>query len=261
MSKHFDKYRYYIDSVQAPEVDTDFFIEVYKEHRRSTPKILREDFCGTFIVCAEWVKKGRDFIAHGVDLDLDPIRWGQENILPKLKPAQQERIHIHQMNVMDPKIPHADVIAAQNFSFFLFKKRDDLKNYFQNCYNSLHKNGVLITDCFGGMACFEPNEEETIYKKYSYYWDQDSYDPITQEATFHIHFKLKGEKKREKVFVYDWRMWGPREIQEVMEEVGFSKSHVYWEGTTKSGEGNGNFQIRKNAEHCDSWIAYVVGLK
>lgn len=261
MKKEFDKYHYYIDSVQAPELDTDFFIQIYREHRKKKPKVLREDFCGTFIVCCEWVKKGPEFVAHGIDLDAEPIRWGQKNNLPKLSASQQKRVHIHQMNVMDSKIPHADVIAAQNFSFFLFKKRKEMRAYFQNCYNSLNEGGVFITDCFGGSGSQEPNEEETIHKGFSYFWDQDSYDPVTHEAVFHIHFKVKGQRKIEKVFTYDWRMWSIRELREIMDEVGFSKTAVYWEGTTKSGDGDGNFKQVEKAEHCDSWIAYVVGIK
>ena len=49
----------------------------------------------------------------------------------------------------------------------------------------------------------------TVFEEddFSYFWDQDTYDPINNFAMFYIHFKRKGEKKIEKAFTYDWRMW------------------------------------------------------
>jgi hypothetical protein len=44
-------------------------------------------------------------------------------------------------------------------------------------------------------------------------------------------------------------------------EVGFSKVHVYWEGTAKDGSGDGNFTRVDHGESCQSWIAYVVAEK
>ncbi len=257
----FDKYHYYLDSVQAPDIDADFFRETYKELKKKNPKILREDFCGTFAVCCEWVKLNKSFVAYGVDLDTEPTTWGKKNLLPKLTKDQQSRITVLNKNVLDKSLPPADVIAAQNFSFFLFKTRDALKNYFKNCCETLNSNGILITDCFGGSGCYEPNEEQTKFKNYSYIWDQDTFNPITHEAMFYIHYERKGEKRREKVFAYDWRLWTIREIREVMEEVGFKKTHVYWEGSTKKGEGNGEFVMTETGDYAQSWIAYIVGEK
>lgn len=261
MDKPFDKYRYYIDSVQAPDVDTDFFLEVYREVRKKSPTSLREDFCGSFAVCCEWVKKNPKFHAIGIDLDPEPIQWGRENNLSKLTPQQKNRVAVMQANVLDPELLVTDIVVAQNFSYFLFKTRESLKAYFKNVFKTLESDGIFITDCFGGSACYEPNEEETVFKNFSYFWDQDSFHPITNEAVFYIHFKRKGEKKRMKVFTYDWRLWTIPEIREIMQEVGFSKTLVYWEGTTKSGEGDGNFKATEKGEHCESWIAYIVGVK
>lgn len=257
----FDKYWYYLNSVQAPDVDALFFQEVYKEIRRKKPTSLREDFCGTFSVCCEWVKLDSKYQAVGIDLDLEPIEWGKKNTLPGLTESQRNRVAIMKANVMDPKLLTTDIVVAQNFSFFLFKKRSDLKAYFQNVYRTLDKDGVFISDCFGGSACYEPNEEETVYKTYSYFWDQDSFDPVTNQAVFYIHFKRKGERKRTKVFTYDWRLWSIPEIKEILEEVGFKKSIVYWEGTTKSGGGDGVFKATEKGEDCDSWIAYIAAVK
>ena len=56
-------------------------------------------------------------------------------------------------------------------------------------------------------------------------------------------------------------MWSLPELREILAEVGFKKTHVYWEGTTKSGEGNGVFTRTEKGEACESWIAYIAAEK
>lgn len=257
----FDKYKYYIESVQNPASDAEFFLKTYKTLKKKTPKSLREDFCGTFSICCEWVKLDKNFTAVGVDLDTDPIEYGKKYYLPKLTPDQQSRVKVLNKNVLDKTLPQTDMIAALNFSFFLFKKREVLKKYFENCLKSLNKDGVFIIDCFGGGQCQAAIEEETEYKEFSYFWDQTNFNPITHEAEFFIHFKLKNKPKMEKLFYYDWRMWTLAELTDILNEVGFKKSEVYWEGNDSKGGGNGVFTPSKKGEECDSWIAYIVSEK
>ena len=52
-----DKYKCYLASVQSPEHEIEFFDQAFKDEFGRKPKTLREDFCGTFAVCCEWVKK------------------------------------------------------------------------------------------------------------------------------------------------------------------------------------------------------------
>lgn len=257
----FDKYWYYRNSVQAPDHDVEFLRNTYKELRGREPVTLREDFCGTFSICCEWVKQGPKFRALGVDLDAEPILYGLSHYLPKLAPAQRERVKIVQENVLNPGLPKADLIAAMNFSHFIFKDRSMMKSYLHNCYATLNTGGVFVCDVFGGSQCYEANEEATDHKTFTYYWDQESFDPITNYAMFHIHFKPKGQKKIEKVFSYDWRMWSIPELREMMRETGFRKTHVYWEGTTRAGTGNGVFTQAEKGEECQAWIAYVAAEK
>jgi hypothetical protein len=259
--KEFDKYFFYEESVQSPKTDVKFFVKTYESLKGKKPLVLREDFCGTHLICCEWVKQGPDHIAHGVDLDPEPIQYGRENHETKLKDTERARIYTHEMSVMDKNLPSADVVVAPNFSYFLFKERTALKQYFANAQRTLNPNGVFIVDCFGGAHCMEPNEEETVAKDYSYFWDQDSYNPVTHEAQFYIHFKRKGEKKREQVFSYDWRMWSIPELRDIMIEVGFTKVTVFWETDDKNGEGSGIFKATNKGDDADAWIAYIVAEK
>ena len=256
----FDKYYYYIMSVQAPDSDVEFVHDTYKDIRGKSPVSLREDFCGTFAISCEWAQLGASYIAHGVDLDPGPIAYGRENYLSQLSKEQQKRVHIHQANVLDPGLTKTDIVLAANFSYYIFKEREILYNYFKNVYETINNNGLFILDCFGGTECQEPNEEETVHKNFSYFWDQDTYNPITHDATFYIHFQKKGGLKKT-AFSYDWRMWSIPEIRDIFSDVGFKANHVYWEGTDEDGEGDGIFTKTNQGDNCEAWVAYIVGEK
>ena len=256
----FDKYDLYVRSVQQPDVDVLLFKRMYDELTGKEPRTLREDFCGTFGICCEWAKLGEDYVAHGLDLDAEPVNYGKKRFYSRLSPQEQSRVRIQLKNVLDRDVPTADIIAAQNFSYFIFKKREELRAYLENCLFSLKPGGLMLMDIFGGSQCQGPIEDTTDNGDFTYCWDQKSWDPISHHAEFSIHFRIKGKKKIRDCFTYDWRMWTIPEVREIMREVGFRKTHVYWEGT-EGEEGNGIFDRVEVGEDCESWIAYVVGEK
>lgn len=257
----FDKYAFYSEAVQSPADDVKFYRKVYKELRHgSIPKTLREDFCGAGAICCEWVKLDKTHSSCGLDLDAEPMNYGRANYISQLTPEQQSRIVLIKKDVLSKNLPSADIVVAVNFSYFFFKKREILKRYFENVYKTLSPNGLFVLDIFGGTQCTHDIEDVTKHKNFTYYWDQQSFDPVTNEAYFEIHFGYK-KKKYEGVFIYDWRMWTIPEIREIMQEVGFQETHVYWEGTKKDGSGDGNFKRTDKGEDCLSWIAYICGVK
>lgn len=256
----FDKYELYRKAVQSAENDVVFIRDTYKELKGKPPRVFREDFCGTFALSTEWIKLNPRHEAIGIDLDPEPMAYGRQHYLSKLKPDEQRRMKLLEGNVLDPSLPKADIIAAMNFSYFCFKQRDVLKKYFANALKTLNKDGMFLVDIFGGSQCYDAIEDTIKHEGFTYYWDQTNFDPVTNEALFHIHFRVGG-KKIEQVFTYDWRLWSISEIRDIMMEVGFRKTHVYWEGTAKDGSGDGNFTRVDHGESCESWIAYVVGEK
>ena len=258
---NFDKYELYSKAVQSADGDVVFLRKVYRELRNKEPRILREDFCGTFSLSCEWVKLNPKHLAYGVDLDPEPIEYGKSNYLPKLKEDQQKRLTLIEANVLEPGLPRPDIAIAMNFSYFIFKTRDLLRSYFANVFKSLPKDGIFILDLFGGSLCYDENEEVTKHKGFTYYWDQAGWDPVTNFATFYIHFKLNGHRKKERVFTYDWRMWTIPELREILLEAGFKRTHIYWEGTNKAGGGDGKFSRTEKGESCQSWIAYIAAEK
>ena len=265
-----DKYVLYSKAVQAPDFEVDFFDRVFKKHRGRKPVLLREDFCGTAAVCCEWVQrkgpgKGPDRSprrAIGVDLDPEPLQWARDNLLPKLKEPQRDRIELRLDDVRQRHHDHADVLAAQNFSFFCFKTRDELRRYFQAAHANLADDGLMVLDMMGGAECFkEDHADRTKKDGFTYIWEEKRFDPITHDCRFAIHFKLPGRKTWKNVFQYDWRFWTMPEVRELLIEAGFAQTIVYWEGTTSEGEGDGKFRPRQRAAADPAWIAYIVALK
>ncbi|MGE0762665.1 MAG: class I SAM-dependent methyltransferase [Bdellovibrionales bacterium] len=254
--KPFDKYWYYRDAVQAPDVDARFMFNLYRRLRGRKPKVLHEDFCGTFANLCEWVKINPQTKGIGIDLDPEPLAYGCEHYLPRLTTAQQKRLKLLQANVLTARPGLADVVLALNFSYYIFKTRKELLNYFRHAYAGLSGRGIFVVDAFGGPACAEANVDRTRKRGYTYFWEQVNFEPITNLAKFQIHFKRDGEKIRKKVFCYDWRMWSLPEIREAMLDAGFRKTAVYWE------DDHGDFRPgTKGDADCTAWIAYVVGLR
>ena len=256
----FDKYFYYKKSVQSPEEDIHFFKKTFKKFFKKEARIFREDFCGTFYLAYHWVKDHSKNKAIAIDADKEPIEYGNKCHLSQLKNSQKSRLKVLNKNVLDKNLPKSEIITVSNFSYFTLKDRASMLKYFKSAHKALSKKGLFIIDILGGADCEELSEEEVQHKGFSYYWDQYQFDPISRIGKVYIHFKRKGEKKRKKVFSYNWRLWTLPELRDILKEAGFSEVHVYWEGTDKHGEGNGIFKPATKGEVCGTWIAYLVNL-
>ncbi|MHC5072709.1 MAG: class I SAM-dependent methyltransferase, partial [Planctomycetota bacterium] len=196
------------------------------------------------------------------DLHGPTLAWGRKHNLAKLNEDQQRRVTLLQNNVLEVQRPQADMIAAMNFSYSVFKTRKEITAYVKNAYRTLKKGGVLLMDIWGGSETQILQEEERDQDGFSYIWDQDDFDPLTYNITCKIHFGFEDGSRLRNAFVYDWRLWTVPELREVMTEAGFQDIHVLWEGTErKTGEGNGVFRRVKRGEPDEAWIAYVVGSK
>lgn len=253
------KHQLYEESVQCHEADVDFINKQYHYFYKETPLTLREDFGGTGMLACNWVEQSDSHRAWAVDLDSEPINFGKRTHHAKLDDHQKERAQYIEGNVLDSHPFKTDVTVAFNFSYFIFKKRRELLNYFIKVREGLKENGLFLIDLFGGTDSREESIEETEHDDHSYFWDCDKYNPITNECLYYIHFKVDG-KKYEKVFIYDWRMWSIPELREILEDAGFSKTVVYWEGEDEDGDGDGNFYVAENEDNCESWVTYMAAL-
>jgi len=272
-----DKYVLYQLSVQEPEHEVEFFDRIYKSEFGRSPRVLREDFCGTFAVACEWVKLGPKRLALGVDLDPEPLDWGRSHNLVGVPEKSRDRVTLRQADVLHitpaDDHPKADVLAAQNFSFWIFTTRDELRGYFEAAYANLGDEGVMVLDMMGGGECYIENNVDVreievpdavgwVPKTFDYLWEQSTYNPIRANASFYIHFRFPDGSSMEKAFAYHWRFWTLPEVRELLAEAGFDETYVYWEGTDDdTGEGDGQWTRRETAESDPSWIAYVAAVK
>ncbi len=261
-ARNADKHDLYQRSVQAPDIDSRFMARQFKKISGRPLRVFREDFCGTFTLSCHVVQLHREMQVIGVDLDGPTLAWGREHNLAPLKADQRRRVTLLQKNVLDVQTPKADMIAAMNFSYSVFKTRKDITAYIKNSYRALNKGGVLIMDVWGGSETQVVQEEERPQGGFSYIWDQEDFDPVTYNTICKIHFGFKDGSRLRNAFVYDWRLWTIPELREIMQAVGFVDIHILWEGTERdTGEGNGVFRRVKRGDPDEAWIAYVVGSK
>jgi hypothetical protein len=260
-----DKHELYQLSVQDPEIEIAFVNRVYRKTFGRAPLTLREDFCGTAFFCAEWVKSHADRTAIGIDLDQPTLDWGIAHNLAPLGDAAR-RVKLLCQNVLDPVRQSSDIALGLNFSYWVFMTRAEMRAYFKGVRASLSDEGLFVLDAYGGPYSMEAMAEDEIERTpikggFTYVWDQHVFNAIDHSVTNHIHFEFKDGSKLERAFTYQWRFWTLPELRELLEEAGFSKSHVYWEDEDEDGEGTGVYRARKKADNGGAWVAYVIAEK
>ena len=156
------------------------------------------------------------------------------------------------------------MVAALNFAACFFHTRAALKQYCERVRESLKPGGVFVLDLMGGAFYEDVNEHENEIEDpehFSYFLEEEDFDPLNRLAKFKIHYKRKGEPKRKNVFSYTFRMWTPPELRDLLIDCGFADARFYWEGTAPDGDGDEIWSLATVGDACDSWHAYVVGLK
>lgn len=262
-AKTADKYRLYQQAVQSAEQDIDFLVETYRSIRNKEPNHFREDFCGTCLLSSYWVRLGKNCTAEAYDIDPEPLSWGAEN---NLKPLGKTgaRVSQYEEDARSGSRKAPDVRCAQNFSYWIFKTRTEMLEYFRMVFEDLKDDGIFVVDLHGGPESHQELEEETEMDdlSFTYVWDQDSINPISGEARLHIHFRFPDGTEMTDAFTYDWRLWSIPELKDIFFDAGFSQIDCYWEGTDEDGEsGNGEFIVSSEGEACLSYVAYLVAQK
>jgi SAM-dependent methyltransferase len=261
MAEQADLHELYEESVQAVDVEVEFLDATFKELRGRRPLSFREDFCGTASAACEWVRSHKQRTAIGVDNDKDTLDWGRENRVAKLPKTAQARVELLLADVRSVETPKVDIVAAFNFSYFLFKERAELKAYFERLREVLNDDGVLFLDCFGGPEGITPQKEKTKHKGFTYIWDQAEYEPVTGRILCHIHFKFADGSRIKKAFTYDWRLYSLPELRDILLEAGFAKVRVYWEGEDEDGGPDGEYRESATGDADPAWVCYVVAEK
>ena len=255
-----DRHDLYERSVQTPEIEVPFVSKTFKNLRKRHALSLREDFCGTAAFACEWVKSKDGRTAIGLDIDDEVIAWGANR---HVDPTNQkaERVKILKQDVRSEVTIKSDLAVAFNFSYWIFKDRPTLLEYFRSVRNSLVKDGAFFLDIYGGPEAQIPQEEQRkVSGGFTYVWDQDEFNPIDHSIVNYIHFRFKDGSKLEKAFTYKWRLWTLPELKDILAEAGFTSTIIYWEGEDKNGEGNGVYKAKKIAPNDPGWVSYIVAL-
>ncbi len=266
MAETSDRHVLYQQSVQMPEVEVDFFTQTFQEIRGKFPLIMKEDFCGTALLSVEWAKSNPHRTAIGVDICADTLKWGEEH---NLKPAGEDiakRVQLLNADVRAVVEPKTDITCAFNFSYWVFKTRDDMREYFRQARAGLKEDGLFYLDIFGGTETHDIIEEETEMEDhdFTYIWEHAKFNPIDHHILCHIHYEFPDGSRIDKAYTYDWRLWTIPELREILLEAGFSKVHVYWERFEETDddddymEGTGEFFAATEEESQESWQAYLI---
>ncbi|MBT8421356.1 MAG: class I SAM-dependent methyltransferase [Gammaproteobacteria bacterium] len=259
MAEAKDRHALYQQAVQCVEAEIDFVDDTFKTLRGRWASSLREDFCGTASTACEWVRRRPTNHAVGVDIDADVQDWGRKHNVVKLDPDARQRILLQLADVRTVRTAPMDAILAMNFSCWLFTERKVLKEYFRHVRNGLSEDGVFFLDAYGGYECCKVIQDRNECDGFTYIWDQATYNPINGEMTCFIHFEFPDGSRLDSAFRYDWRLWTLPEILEILEESGFRRTIVYWQGTDEeTGEGNGVFTPETQGEPDPAWIAYIT---
>lgn len=265
-----DRHLLYTAAVQHVAVEIDQIRRVARASGRR-PMLLREDFCGTAALACAWAQEGPGHAAWGVDLHAPTLAWARRRRLPHIGEAARRVTLIH-ADARAVGRPRVDVIVALNFSYWVFKTRSSLFDYFDAARRSLRPGGMLFLDAFGGSDAAEALTETSRIPaslgpggervpRFTFKWEQLSFNPVDHHLRCAIHFHLADGQVMRRAFHYDWRMWTLPELRELLAEAGFARSRVYlqdWDDA--AGEALASYSAAARFENQPGWLAYVVGL-
>jgi cyclopropane fatty-acyl-phospholipid synthase-like methyltransferase len=254
-----DRHQLYQASVQNAEFELDFIDDTFKDIVGRPARSMREDFCGTAISSVEWVERHKDNTAIGVDFDPEVLGWGEKHNFSRLSDEQRKRLEIIEADVLEVETDKVDCIQAYNFSYWFFQERAIMLRYFKKVHESLVDDGLLFLDVFGGSECYQTQKEKRKLDGFKYIWEQAEFNAITNELKCHIHFHFPDKSKLKKAFSYTWRVWGARELREILMEAGFSDTIIYrQEFDEETDEALDEYIATDEAEDYACWLGYIV---
>lgn len=262
-AKTADRLDLYQRSVNSPDTDVDFLLETFETLRGRKPRHLREDFCGTANLTAEFLSRDEQNTAEGFDLDPVPVEWGKHRNFGRLGDGIS-RMTWHLADVRNPSDRSPDLTLAMNFSYWCFHERAELLEYFKGVHADLVEDGLFVLDLFGGPeALTEMEDIRDIDGAFEYVWDQKSWEPGSGKYKCAIHFRFKDGSEMTDAFVYDWRFWHLTELRDILIDAGFKTVNPYFEGTDPDDEeeGDGIFVVDQVGDNCEAWLGYLVAEK
>lgn len=248
-----DRFALYEKAVQEPESELELLEAALRRAGRPALR-LREDFSGTALVSATWVKARPRRTAVAVDHDPAVHAWARAHRLPRLGPAAR-RLRLVQADVREGPRGPFDAVIALNFSYRAFRRRGELRDYLRGALRALAPGGVLMLDAYGGWLSQQGlTERRKLGGGLTYVWEHEDFDPITHRVRCAIHFEKQG-RRLPLSFHYDWRLWTLPELTDLVEEVGFERPEVFWDVEPRDVEPR--YVPRRAARNQPAWLAYL----
>ncbi|KAJ1665932.1 hypothetical protein IW140_002860 [Coemansia sp. RSA 1813] len=217
---------------------------------RRQAQSLREDFCGTAVLCAEWVNSASSAnrYAYGVDIDPEVIEYAKKHTVEQqdsLDSAVDDRITLVCADVLDVHgddnraqedsehageriVPRVDIIASFNYAMCYFHKRCDLVRYMRHSLGNLNDFGLLFCDLFGGHEAVRSGVTRVRnVGSFKYHFRQNGYDLMRGTIRFSLSFRMQDGSMLKDCFTYDFRVYSLCELREAMLEAGFDDVCVW----------------------------------
>lgn len=238
MASKADKHQVYAEAVQLPREEAKNLYRIafrLGARHGAPPRVLREDFAGTGVLCLAWTRQNVLNTAYGVDLDRETVNYSLKHVLAGQHEA--DRVKMVVGNVLadrerELRIPKADIIAALNYGCCYFYERRQLLEYLKKSLDSLKSRGVLVADLFGARS-FRHEKRSEKHPNFTYVFEQSEINPITNRINLDLHFAFPDGSWLRRAFSYDFRVWTIRDLREAMLEVGFEKVAMFVGDTSK----------------------------
>lgn len=252
-----DKYHFYQLGVQSPDVDVALLQQVYRQVRGRAATHFREDFCGTAATLCAWLEQGKKFTGEGWDIDPEPLAWGRKHNLKPLGKNRQQRAKLCTGDAREPSLRAPDIRCAFNFSYWLFRERGVLLEYFRSVHDDLAAYGVFMIDVQGGSEVFSEEEQVTDCGDFELICHQTDVCPVDHSANLALHFRFPDGSEMRDAFRYIWRIWSMPELIDMLREAGFADVRCYW----CADEEESGYEETRFGENDPAWIACLAALK
>ncbi|KAA8550173.1 hypothetical protein F0562_001857 [Nyssa sinensis] len=212
------KFLLYQQSVQSPKGDISYLQKFFLTYVGGRlPLHLQEDFCGTALLSAEWLRSDARRTAVGLDLDLEALNWCMENNVNKIGADGTFRCLQEILYALSTTVVAASIAVESWFHIS------------STALNALsRKGGIFVMDLYGGTSSECELRLQRRFPNFTYVWEQAGFDIIQRKTRISLHFHLqKPKRKLRHAFSYSWRLWSLPEIKDCLEEAGFRSVH-FW---------------------------------
>lgn len=264
----------YRHAVQDPYADLALALRIHAHGRGKrvpAPRFLREDFAGTCAIAIAFVASDADRQAVAIDRDASVLRWAWKQAQRELGPRSAD-LHLLRADVrkvVAPRdVPRVDILISMNFGMLYFHQRAEFLAYLRRARQALRPHGVLVFDIYGGPGAMQSSIQtrrvvaapEVGLPTVQYIWEQRRFDAATHRTDCRIHFQFRDGSRRDNAFRYDWRLWTPPELLELLVDAGFAKAEVWCDKLDpRRGVADGRFRPVQSLPDRRDFIACVVG--